>query len=81
MRKPDFCLGEDKGTEQLCSNCEADQRLCFRYTDSMILLLSKFKISGLWPSETVHAGLCLTWSEIPKPSFLASRRIYVLIGL
>ena len=25
MRKPDFCLGENKGADQLRSNCEADQ--------------------------------------------------------
>ena len=31
MRKPDFCLGENKGTDQLRSNCETDQRLSFRY--------------------------------------------------
>ena len=38
MRKPDFCLCENKGADQLCSNwedCEADQRLCFRYTDTV----------------------------------------------
>ena len=29
------------------SNCEADQHLCFRYTDSTIPLLSKCKISSL----------------------------------
>ena len=39
MRKPDFCLCENKGADQLRSNCEADQRLCFRYSDSTILLL------------------------------------------
>ena len=27
---------ENKGADQLRSNCEADQRLCFRYTDSTI---------------------------------------------
>ena len=26
-RKPDFCLCEDKGADQLCSNCSADQPL------------------------------------------------------
>ena len=31
------------------SNCEADQRLCFRYTDSTIPPLSKSKISSLKP--------------------------------
>ena len=35
MRKPAFCI------------CEADQRLCFRYIDSTIPLLSKSEISSL----------------------------------
>ena len=47
MRKPDFCLCENKGADQLRSNCEADQRLCFRYLDSTIPLLSKSGISSL----------------------------------
>ena len=45
MRKLDFCLCENKGADQLHSYCEADQRLCFRYTDSTIHLLLKYKIS------------------------------------
>ena len=36
MRKPAFCISENKGADQLRSNCAADQRLCFRYTDSTI---------------------------------------------
>ena len=47
MGKPTICIGENKGADQLRSNCEADQRLCFRYTDSTIPLLSKSKISSL----------------------------------
>ena len=39
MRKPTICIGENKGADQLHSNCEADQRLCFRCTDSSISLL------------------------------------------
>ena len=46
VRKPDFCLGENKGADQLRSNCEADQRLCFRYSDSTIPLLLKSEISS-----------------------------------
>ena len=46
VRKPDFCLGENKGADQLRSNCEADQRLCFRYMDSTISLLLKSGISS-----------------------------------
>ena len=47
MTKPTICICENKGADQLRSNCEADQRLCFRYTDSTIPLLSKSKISSL----------------------------------
>ena len=36
MGKPTICIGENKGADQLHSNCEADQRLCFRYTDCTI---------------------------------------------
>ena len=74
MRKPDFCLCENKGADQLRSNCEADQRLCFRYTDSTLSLLIKSEISSFYAaSGTVHVGLCQTWLETPKTGFLASR--------
>ena len=46
VREPDFCLGENKGADQLRGNREADQRLCFRYTDSTIPLLLKSEISS-----------------------------------
>ena len=48
MRKPAFCiLCENKDADQLRGNREADQRLCFRYTDSTISLLPKSEISSL----------------------------------
>ena len=46
MKKLDFCLGENKGADQLRSNCEADQHLCFRFMDSVISLLPKSEISS-----------------------------------
>ena len=46
MIKPDFCLCENKGADQLCSNCETNQRLCYRYTDSTISLILKSEISS-----------------------------------
>ena len=76
--KTGFCLGENKGADQLRSNCEAVQRLCFRYTDGTctISLLLKSEISSFLPtSVTVQVGLCRTWSETPKTGFLASRLI------
>ena len=58
-------------------NCTADQRLCFRYTDSTILLLRKSEDSGFQPfSENVQASLCQTGSETLKTGFCKSRRIY-----
>ena len=47
MRKPDFCLGENKGADQLRGNREADQRLFFRHSDSIIPLLLIAKISSI----------------------------------
>ena len=41
MRKPTFCTCENKGADQLRSNCESDQHLYFRYTTSTVPLLSK----------------------------------------
>ena len=47
MRKPAFCICENKDADQLRGNREADQRLCFRYTDSTIPLLPKSEIASL----------------------------------
>ena len=66
MRKPTIFIGKNKAPDQLRGNREADQRLCFCYTDSTIPLLLKSEISSFWPaSVTVQPGLCWTWSE-PK---------------
>ena len=55
MRKQDYCLCENKGADQLCSYCTADQCLCFHYKDSMIPSLLIPKISTFWfSSVTVH---------------------------
>ena len=39
VRKPAFCICQNKEADQLRDNREADQRLCFRYIDSTISLL------------------------------------------
>ena len=79
MRKPDFCLCE-KGADQLRSNCEADQCICFHYLDSTISLLPKSEISSFYPSSVlVQLGLCQTWLETPKTAF-SRRSSYELNG-
>ena len=47
MGKPTICICENKGADQLRGYREADQRLCFRYSDSTIPLLLKSEISSL----------------------------------
>ena len=44
VRKPASCICENKDADKLRGNCEADQRLCFRYTDSTIPLFPKSEI-------------------------------------
>ena len=62
-RKQTICLGENKG-QILRSYCEADQHLCFRYSDSTVPLLLKSEISSLELfSVTVQVSLCRTWWE------------------
>ena len=70
MRKPDFRLSENKGADQLRRNCEADQRLCFCYTDSTIYHIVKCKISSLY--RPVYFGV----GRNSRQSFLASRLNY-----
>ena len=77
MRKPAFCICENKDADER----EADQRLCFRYTDRTIPLLPKHEISSVQPSSVaVQPGLCRTWSETPKTGFLRTRLILVDIA-
>ena len=47
MKKQTFCICENKDADELRGNREADQRLCFRFIDSTIPLLSKSEISSL----------------------------------
>ena len=71
MGKPTICIGENKGADQLRSNCEADQRLCFRYPDSTIPPLLNSKVSSFEIfSVLVQAGLCQTCSETTLLVFL-----------
>ena len=47
VRKPDFCICENKDADQLHGYREADQPLCFRYMDSAIPLLPTYEILSL----------------------------------
>ena len=70
VRKLAFYMCENKDADQLRGNREADQRLCFRNTDSTIPLLAKSKISSLSPSSVaIQLGLCGTRSKSRRPVF------------
>ena len=60
MRKPTFCICENKDADQLRGNREADQRLCIRYIDSTILLFPNLKFQAsshlLWLYSPVCVG-------------------------
>ena len=80
MRKPAFCICENNDADQLRGNHEADQHLCFRYTNSTIPLLPKSDISSLWPSSVAaQPGSCQTRSETLKTGFLRTRLIWCLL--
>ena len=58
MGKPTIRIGENKDADQLRGNREADQRLCFRCSDTIPLLFKlnpKFQASGYF-SVLVQAG-------------------------
>ena len=46
MRKPKICICKNKDADKLCSNCTADQHLCFhhRYSTIPLLLASSFML-------------------------------------
>ena len=69
--KPTICICENKGVDQLRGNREADQRLCFRYSDSTISPLLNSKISSFKPAPVaVQVGLCQICSETTLLVFL-----------
>ena len=74
MRKPDFCICENKGADQLCCNRAADQRIWLRYINSTILLLCTSVISSLLLSSVVaQPDLCRTWSETIETGYLLTQ--------
>ena len=61
-----YCICENKDTDQLYGNLEADQRLCFRYTDSAIPLLPNFRN---FKSLTILCGCpaCFLSDQVRNP--------------
>ena len=68
----------NKGAGQLAHPCSLISAFLVRCLDSIIRLLAIAEISRLLlVSIAEQAGLCLTWSNIPKTGFLLTMLIYV----
>ena len=73
MRKRIFACAKTKTQISFAVTAKLISAFGFRYTDSTIPLLPKSEISSLQPSsEAVQSGLCRTWSETPKTSFICA---------
>ena len=71
MRKPAFCICDNKDADQLRGNREADQCLCFRYMASTIPLLPKFQASNhlLW----LCSPICVRPGRKPRRPVFSQR--------
>ena len=81
MRKPVFALCEQHRRRSACASMQSDQHLCCRSIDSIIPVVTMYKISRLWlVSVIVQTNLSLTWSQTPKTGFLMMKLIYRGLG-
>ena len=65
MGKPTIYICKNRGADQLRGNPEADQRLCFRLTDSTVPLLSKSKIFSSSHLLCLYRWVCV--GPVGKP--------------
>ena len=72
MRKPAFCICENKDPDQLHSYCAVNRHIFFfRYIESQPL----YFLNLVQSSVAVQPGLCPSLSETRKTVFLATRLI------
>ena len=69
MRKPVFCICENKDANQVRGNREADQCLCFRFLESKVPLLPKYEISILW----LYSPVCVGPGRNPRRQVFSQR--------
>ena len=74
MRKPAFCICENKDADQIRGSRDADERLCFRYMGSTIPLLPKSEISSLishllW----LYSPVCVIPGRKPRKPVFSQR--------
>ena len=80
MRKPAFCICENKDTDPLHSNCAADWRLCFCYTDSTIPPLPKSGILKPLAFFCLYSPVCVGPGQQPRRPVFSQRRSYIPVS-
>ena len=79
MRKPAFCICENKDADQLCGNHEADQRLCFvtGIVQSLYFLNPKFQASShlLW----LYSPICVGPVGNPEDRFFSQQGSILIV--
>ena len=75
-----FCLCENKDADQLRSNSEADQRLCFRYTDSKFLFFLNQKFQASSTLLKLHRLVCVRPGQKPLRLVISRRSSYEIKG-
>ena len=63
MRKPTFCICENKGTDQICSNCKADHAFVFAAwkVQFLFFLNTKFQASSHLPCMYRPGQIAQCW--------------------
>ena len=80
MRKPAFCICENKVADQLRSNCAADQRLCFRYTNSLqSLYFLNLKFQAFSHFLWLYSMVCVGPGRKPRRPVFSQRGSYHLL--
>ena len=80
MRKPAFCICENKDADQLRGDREADQRLCFRYTNSTIPLLLNPKFQASSHLLGLYSSVCVRPGRKPRRPVISKRGSIGLTG-
>ena len=76
VRKPDFCTCENKDADQLRGYREADQHLCFRYTDSTIPVLPNPKYQVPSDLQWLPSPVCVGPGRKPRRPVFSERDSY-----
>ena len=81
MIKPAFCICEKKDTDQLHCDHAADQRLCFRYIDSIFCLLGKSEFPTSCHLLLLYSWVCVRPGRKPRRPVFLRRGSYMKMYL